>query len=217
MKIVYKNFNRYECLSYSLHSAKYFFAAEDIHCVDFYSEDSYDKKRYDKIPLDKSKILTQKTKYNKYVHNWNAQVFSEGHNAIYELFKDYDGKILSVNEDQFFTTGDTIKDLKNNDFDLAWANWYWPSEFTINASVLCFKPSTCKPLFPLPENKEPVDELYYKHIVSTQKTHGLNLYRMIFRMGDEYFGDGLRVGGLGISDDVACQEIYDMLKKYKMI
>ena len=87
MKIVYKNFNRYDCLNYSIRSAKFFFDECDIYCVDFYSEDSYNKKNYDKIPLDKSKIFTKKTKYNKYVHEWNSQVFSEGHNTIYELFK----------------------------------------------------------------------------------------------------------------------------------
>ena len=207
MKIVYKNFNRYECLKYSIHSAKLFFKEQDIYCVDFYSGDSYNEENYKKIPLDKSKIFTQKTKYDKYVHEWNSQVFSEGHNKIYELFKNYDGKILSVNEDQFFTTGKTIEDLKENSFDLAWANWYWPSENTVNASVICFKPTTCSSLFPFPENREYVDALYYRHIIASQPHHGLSLYKMRYRVGNDYKGDGIRVGGVGVSDDVACPQI----------
>ncbi len=217
MKIVYKNFNRYECLNHSIRSAKFFFKEDDIYCVDFYSSDSYNAENYDKIPLDKSKIFTQKTKYNKYVHEWNSQVFSEGHNVIYELFKNYTGKILSVNEDQFFTTGDTIRDLKENDFDLAWANWYWPSNNTVNASVVCFKPTTCGDLFPFPENKEPVDDLYYRHIVASQPEHGLSLYKMRFRVGNDYKGDGIRVGGVGVGDDTACPRIHDELARHNMI
>lgn len=122
----------------------------------------------------------------------NTLFFSEGYNVVYDNFKNYDGKILCINEDQFFTTGKTIEDLKQNDFDLAWANWNWPTEYTVNGSILCFVPNRCNSLFPLPELPVFVDSCYYEFIVTRQPKHKLNLYKMKYRNGENYFGDGIR-------------------------
>lgn len=122
----------------------------------------------------------------------NTLFFSEGYNIIFDLFKNYSGKLFCLNEDQFFTTGQTIQDLKQNDFDLAWANWCWPTEKSVNGSILCYVPKKCMTLFPLPEIPVFVDSCYYEFIVTRQKQHNLKLYKMKFREGENYFGDGIR-------------------------
>ena len=122
----------------------------------------------------------------------NTLFFSEGYNAVYDHFKDYNGKLLCMNEDQFFTTGKTIQDLKENDFDLAWANWNWPTNLSVNGSILCFNPSKCSSLFPLPEFPVFVDSCYYEFIVARQKRHQLKLYKMKYRNGEDYGNDGIR-------------------------
>ena len=197
--VVYKNCKRYDCLNLAIKTTKKFIPEASIFCVDMYTE-NYDETMMSLIPLNKNNIFPIKTKYivkNKDdVESWrpyNCLFFSEGYNVIYELFKNYDGKLFACNEDQFFTNGNTIRELRENEFDLAWANWCWPDENTVNAGILCFNPSTCASLFPMPEEHTHVDRRLYQHIMEIQKQHGLRYYKMKNRIADDYKGDGIRV------------------------
>jgi hypothetical protein len=55
----------------------------------------------------------------------NGYYFTEGINKIQSLTKN-EKKVLIIDEDTFFTTGETIKFLLNNDFDLACSYWEAP-------------------------------------------------------------------------------------------
>lgn len=197
--IVFRNCLRYECLELSIKTAKMFVPESSIFCVDMHVDD-YTQNMMNLIPLPPSQIFPRKTKYvarnRNNVESWrpgNCLFFSEGYNVIYDIFKDYDGKLFACNEDQFFTNGNTINELKQNEFDFAWANWCWPDENTVNGSIFCFNPSKCSALFPMPEDHTYVDKRLYQHIVETQHQHGLKLYKMLNRVGEDYKGDGIRV------------------------
>lgn len=195
--IVFKNFKRYDFLSLSIKSAIHFVGSENVFCVDIYPEERYSEEGYKKIPLPKEQIFSRKTKYHGGDSSVNCQFFSEGHNFAYEAFKDYNGKVLSINEDHFFTNGETIKELKNESFDLAWANWVWPDLNSVNGSFLCFVPYKCSQLFPLPEKPEFVDKFYYNHIINGNKDRNLVLYKVKNREGEDYKGDGIRTNDFG--------------------
>jgi len=197
--VVFKNFKRYDCLELSIKTTKHFIPESDIFCVDMMGE-QYSESFKDLIPLPKSQIFNRPTKYiasnPQFIESWrpyNCLFFSEGYNTIFDIFQNFNGKILAINEDQFFTNGNTLKELKENDFDLAWANWVWPDENTVNGSILCFNPIKCKNLFPLPEEPTYVDKRLYEHIMTKHEELDIKLYKMKNRVGDNYMQDGIRV------------------------
>lgn len=83
----------------------------------------------------------------------NNVFFSEGYNILYDILKDRDDKVLMLAEDHFFTTGQTLAELENEEFDAAYAPWNTGA----NGSILCLRPKRVGRFFPISEERANVE------------------------------------------------------------
>ena len=117
MKIVFRNFFKNECVNQTLRTIRFFMPEVDVYCLSFYKKDC--KEYQSQPPLDSSiHNIYRKTNIvvsSSYGNTNNGAIFEEGYNEIYEIFKDYDGKILILAEDHFFTSGKILKEFKENE------------------------------------------------------------------------------------------------------
>ena len=151
-------------------SVRYFLPDAEFHCVSFFksSEGEYDKEE----PLDpciKNTYLQTRhvlsagaptdhvndEKTSGYGNRSNGVIFAEGYNAIYNLFKGSEEKVLVLAEDHLFTSGVVLKELVQNDFDVALAPW----DYGYNGSILAFRPSKVASVFPMDGSMPPVEHL----------------------------------------------------------
>jgi hypothetical protein len=123
----------------------------------------------------------------------NGFYFTEGINHAYQCFKDTEEKIVVLDEDHFFTTGIQIKDLEENEYDLAWAYWMAPppeSETDVSGAIISFRPKKVKSLFPLPERMQFIEHLLKQEFLEKLPS-SLISYKMKFRNHGNYYGDGM--------------------------
>ena len=127
----------------------------------------------------------------------NGYYFTEGINHIHNYFKDYDGKIVVLDEDQFFTTGKVINELESNSYNLAWA--YWPSPYYNNkdmaANILSFNPKKTSHLFPIPEEKKYVEIILRENLLD--KMPNDEVYKIKNRDYMNYHDDGIFTNDVG--------------------
>lgn len=206
MKVVFRNFFRNRMVNYTALSVKHFIPDAEFHCITFYKQsvDEYDsseplhpwineikvKTKYvndNQRPTDSDNIVT-----SGYANPDNVLFFTEWYNIGYEMFKDVDEKVLFLGEDHYFTTGQTLKELVEVDFDVAFAQWDKPHVcwYEANASILCFKPNLFKGVFPIPEVKTGhlIETVMGYHIVLNvprERVHTLST-----RLGIDYMNDG---------------------------
>lgn len=206
MKVVFRNFFRNRMVNFTALSVKHFIPDAEFYCITFYktSPTEYDsveplhpwiqemkvKTKYVNTtgrPTDSDNIVT-----SGYANPDNVLFFTEWYNIGYELFKDVTDKVLFLGEDHYFTTGQTLKEIKEIDFDVAYALWDKPQVcwFEANASILCFRPALLKDAFPIPEFKtgEIVETIMGRHIVLNVPRERLHI--LSTRLGIDYKGDG---------------------------
>jgi hypothetical protein len=120
----------------------------------------------------------------------NGYYFAEGINLILEHFKNLDDKVVILDEDHYFSNGETIRELKENNFHLAWA--YWPSPYhhddDMAANILAINPMLVSHLFPISEKAEYIEKTLREEVL--YKIEKQNIYKIKNRNYNEYFGDG---------------------------
>ena len=194
---------RNRMVNLSAKSIKHFCPDLEIYCLTLYKNSMDDYK--DQEPLDDYiREINHKTKYTSgidvhdsidygttsgFANPCNGIYFCEGYNLIHELFIGSNEKILILGEDHFFQTGETLRDLLNHDFDIAYGDWdSWPGHLRANGSILCIVPSKVDHLFPIREVggsiEDQVGEFLLKHIPEDR------LHRLSTRAALNYFGDG---------------------------
>jgi hypothetical protein len=201
MKIFFKNYKRTDRTLLSIQSVRFLFPDIKICCLNLYdvSQDEYknDIVNFNKWNVD---LFFDKKKWNfgpGTYSSYNGYYFTEGINKIQALTKN-DEKVLIIDEDTFFTTGETIKFLLNNDFDLACSHWRSPEpviydrrpKFELNGSIICINSKKLNELFPIIEQAEYIEillghELYEKCIDLEFK-----VIEIATRHGQNFFGDG---------------------------
>lgn len=187
MIVAIKNFKRNEASTLVAKSVKYFLPNIDIYLFNLYK----DEINLDKIEKDLFKdIFNYETKYvlgpGEFSPN-NGFYYSEAYNLIYDKFKDYNGKLLILDENHYFTNGNTLKELTDNEFDIAWAFWCIDMGEYVNASIFCMNPSKMIS-FPIPEIYMGIETLLKTYVM--EKHNHLIKYELKNRNCDNYFGDG---------------------------
>ena len=96
-------------------------------------------------------------------------------------------------EDHYFTNGETLKELNNNNWDFAYAQ-YGKQPSWINASILGFIPSKYSSVFPLPECTKVYSDYYVERHLSDvlfkKIDPSLKKYLIRNRKTSNYMGDG---------------------------
>lgn len=187
MKFAIKNFYRNNIVNLTVKSIKYFVPDADIYCLNLY-HDACGYGHLELLDIPEENVLYKKTKYHglgpAYGSKINNLFFSEGYNHIYEAFQDFDDKLLMLAEDHFFTTGETLKELIDKDFDVAYCGW--DANTTMNGSLCCIVPSLVSHIFPVPERRDIVETTFKTDIVDKAK----NPHLLSTRDGENYKGDG---------------------------
>lgn len=123
----------------------------------------------------------------------NGYYFTEGINYAFQCFRETNEKIVVIDEDHFFTTGMQIKDLEENEYDMAWAYWTAPppsSEFDVSGAIISFRPLSVKDLFPLPERCQYIEHLLREEFLKKLPVNCIS-YKMKYRNYINYYGDGI--------------------------
>jgi hypothetical protein len=209
MIVFYKNYDydKYQIRSdrtyLSIQSVRYLFPEIDIRCLFLYNEspEEYDDK------IHKFKELGVTTYFSKKTHRvgdgsgrgseYNGLYFTEGINKIQYICKDINDKVLIVDEDSYFTTGETIRYLQNTNFDLAYAEWPSPSpriykersSVGINGSILSINPKKLNSLFPISEQIEFIETLLGYELYEKAKDLNFEIVEILTKKYEK-FRDG---------------------------
>jgi hypothetical protein len=208
MIVFYKNYKRTDRTLLSIQSVRYLFPDIDIRCLFLYDEslDEYiyeHNKEIDLLNKLQVKLYFDKKKWNfnqtsAVGSSNNGYYFTEGINKIQNICRDIDEKVLIVDEDTFFTTGETIKFLLNNDFDLACSYWESPEpviynrrpKFEVNGSIICINSKKLNNLFPIIEQAEYIEVLLGHELYEKCIDFEFKVVNIPTRHGKNYFGDG---------------------------
>jgi hypothetical protein len=213
MIVFYKNYKRSDRTYLSIQSVRYLFPDMDIRCLFLY-EDS--PREYADV-IDKFKELNVTIYFDKKKWNFDASTadgsanngyyFTEAINKIQFITSDLDDKVLMIDEDTFFTSGETIRFLLNNEFDLACC--YWPAPLTqppyiyerhningINGSILCINPKKLSKLFPIREEKEFIENILAYELVDKSIDNGFKVVEIPTRFYYNYYNDGVHTNSL---------------------
>lgn len=185
----------------SARSIRHFLPDAAIHCVSLYKENynEYDNQE-PLLPFITS--ITARTKYvnsntaavhdhidstktSGYAHPDNGLWFSEGYNIIFNIFKKYDEPILMLSEDHFFTTGEVLREITSNNYDIAYASG--DRDTNANGSLLVINPQKVNHLFPIPEERIAIESLLEKYLILRVN----NRYSIRHRKWIDYCGDGI--------------------------
>lgn len=203
MIVFYKNYKRTDRTILSIQSVRHLFPEIEIRCLLLHDEDP--KEYFYYMSLFKEfnvKTYNDKKKYNFGASGvgsaYNGYYFTEGINKIYDIVKDEEQKVFILDEDEFFTTGETIRFLLNTEFDLAYSHWLAPSPIhyarkasvDMNGAFLAIRPSVLKKYFPLLETKEYIEILLGHELHDKCKNDRLNVVNIPTRYNWEYYGDG---------------------------
>jgi len=204
MIIFYKNYKRTDRTFISIQSVKHMFPDIDVRCLFLYDNDTSE---YD-LDIEKFKSIGVTCYLDKKTYNFkklsaagsslNGYYFTEGINKIYNIVKNYDTKVLILDEDSYFTNGDTIKFLLSNQFDLGWAYWKCPPnpirypkrDIGINGSIVAINPKNLSKYFPIPEVQEYIEHLLGFELYDKCINDGLSVIKIPTRLYDDYCGDG---------------------------
>jgi hypothetical protein len=204
MKIAIKNFNRNEASNLVAISVKHFIPDAEIYLFNLYKDvinlDELDINLFEKIESFQTKYILGRGDNSPN----NGYYYTEGFNIIHNYFQNLNDKLLILDENHFFTNGNTLKELLSNDFDVA--SGLWQQGNIRNASCLCINPLKTKHLFPLPEIKEYI-EIILRDYFFKDKT--LISYDIKNRQGEYYHNDGVWTNDVNI--------MKTMLKTYNII
>jgi len=213
MIVFFKNYKRTDRTYLSIQSVRHLFPSIDIRCLFLYNSDA---REYADV-IDKFKELNVQIYYDKKKWNFdnlsgagsadNGYYFTEAINKIQFITSDIDGKVLIVDEDTFFTSGETIKFLLNTELDLACS--YWPSPITskpyiyekhningINGSILCINPKKLNNLFPIREEREYIENILAYELVDRCLDLNYKVVEIPTRFYYNYYNDGVHTNSL---------------------
>ena len=193
MIICIKNYHKNRNSSLTARSVRHFLPTSKICLFNIY--ETINREQLDLEVFDE--IFDFEAKYSGKVWGTgagspsNGLYFTEGINHVFNKFSDVDEKVLILDEDHFFTTGQTLRELENVDYDFAWAYWFAPEPhpLDVSASVLSFRPKKVAHVFPLPERVQFIETLLrtelHEKLIDTCKIH-----KITTRIHGDYKGDG---------------------------
>jgi hypothetical protein len=209
MIVFYKNYKRSDRTFLSIQSVKYLFPNIDVRCLFLFDKDveeySEDIKKFEELGV---KCYTDFKKYNFGSNTaagskLNGYYFTEGINKIQSITKNIDDKVLILDEDSYFTTGDTIKFLLEYEFDLAWCNWHAPntSKYSkvhqgLNGSILAINPNKLNNLFPIPEFEEYIENILGYELYDKCLENEHLVIKIPTRIYSDYCGDGTHTNNI---------------------
>lgn len=214
LKVCIRNFFRNKMVNLTATSVKYFLPNAEISCISFYKKNpsEYDSQEQLHPYIQEYRTQTRyvnpdpnaihdcidSTKTSGFASPYNGLYFTEGFNAVHRLYNNFDGKVLCLAEDHFFTTGATLKEIVVNDFLVAYGSCgeIWGDSCQANASIICFNPFKLSHIFPIPEVvgtivEHLIGEFFIKKVSSE---HRYILENRKWHSGDKYpnyCGDGL--------------------------
>ena len=199
MKVAFRNFFRNKAVNLTMKSVRYFLPETEFYCASFFKDSKLEYEKEE--PLDS--CIKNTYFQTKYVYDGDAPpdhsddsltsgfgnlangfIFSEGYNAVYELFENEEEKVLVLAEDHLFTTGVVLKELIDNDFDLALAPW----DYGFNGSILCVRPARLSHVFPITDHAGRVEYVLSRNFQG--KVPPERQYLIENRRQLNYFGDG---------------------------
>lgn len=205
INVVVKNFMRNRMVNLTAKSVKHFLPNANIYCYSLYKQseqeyadqdplDPYIQQFWGQTKYDSGKDIYDSTfspEVSGYAHPNNGVFFAEGYNMIFEKFRDSDQKLLMLAEDHFFTSGVTLAETMENDWDVCFGPWTnWGAYSNVNGSILGVVPSRVAHLFPIPEQLNMMVEwLFWHELVAKippERVHAFTTRREV-----NYMGDGL--------------------------
>jgi hypothetical protein len=201
--VAFRNFKRNRMINLTATSIRQFLPNIKIHCFTLYKQNISEYNEQE--PLHN--YIIEHSSQTKYISpidvhdssNYgttsgfgninNGMYFCEGYNLIIDYFKDINEPILILGEDHFFTNGETLNELVNSDYDVAYGDWdSWPGHLRANGSILCINPNKVKHLFPVLEVagsiEDQLGEFLLKHIPQDR------LHKLSTREALNYHNDG---------------------------
>jgi len=222
MIIFYKNYRRTDRTLLSIKSVRHLFPNIDIRCLCLYdnsiAEYTNDISLFESLGV---RLCFDKKQYN-FGHDsaagstYNGFYFTEGINKIQALTREEE-KVLILDEDSFFTTGQTIQFLIENEFDLAYGTWPAPPQETsvkyggrpsveLNGSVVGINSKKLNTLFPLDAYNQSIEILLgYELYERTLLINDTKVFQIPTRNYIDYCGDGIHTN--------STEEIKSELKK----
>ena len=140
----------------------------------------------------------------------NGLYYSEALNYCFAMFKQQNKKVILLDENHFFTSGETIKFLLNNDYDFAYGTWGNPFHYDRdenimpNCSLLGINFFNLKHLFPIQERFMFCEPLINQEIL-TKITDKSRIFKIPTRVHNNYCGDGFYTNDY--------DQMYDALQK----
>lgn len=163
MKVVIKNFLRNAAANLTIRSVKHFMSDAEIYAMSLYVKTPEEYRAQPALDVLKENQFFMPTKYfnlgPSVGNSVNNLFFSEPYNFIFKVFEHSNEKILMLAEDHFFTTGQTLKELAEQDFDVGYAKWDGSGDEGANGSMLCIVPSKVGKMFPIPESRTTVEHV----------------------------------------------------------
>lgn len=166
LTVAMKNFRRNRMVNLTALSVKHFLPNAQIHCFTLYEESMAEYADQEPI-LDfvqhhtgPTQFVSEKKVYDHiderltsgYAHPENGAFFTEGYNIMHEHFKEQDEPLLMLAEDHFFTTGQTLRELLETEWDVAYADGGSEDASKANGSILAVRPARVAHLFPMPSH-----------------------------------------------------------------
>lgn len=214
--ICIKNFERNESANLVAISVKHFIPNAKIYLFNFYDErkniniEQLEQTLYqDIINIPSKYVLGQLNSDCSNARN-NGLYYTEYYNLVYKYFQNLNGKVLLLDDNHFFTNGNTLKEILDNNFDIAWAFYSGvPPKLNgeyltlshrslievycggyVNGSILCINPIKFKNLniFPLPEYREYIETILTEKLINN---NNLVKYQIKNRYDGDYFNDGI--------------------------
>jgi hypothetical protein len=203
MIVFFKNFNRTNRTLLSIQSVRYLYPEIKIYCLNLFLENENEYDNY----LEYFREFNVNVFFDKKTYNFEASAaglknngfyFTEGINKMFYLSQNKE-KVLMLDEDSFFTTGETIRFLIENEFDLAYGTW--PSPFPnsyeqINGSIICINTRTMKSIFPINERSEYIENLLGLDLFDKCVKLGLKTRLIPTRIYTNYGNDGIHTNDI---------------------
>jgi hypothetical protein len=189
MIVAYKNYKRTERALLCITSVRHFLPDVEIHCINLIDEVSseYDAYRpeFDRLGV---KVHFAKNKHKcgpGICSPCNGYYYTEYLNYFNIIFKDKE-KVVAMDEDVYFTTGETLRFLRDTNYDFAWATWW----VGVNAGILGINFKKMAPLFPLSEKKVYIEIILREELLDRATQMGMSIVKIPTRHEANYFGDG---------------------------
>jgi len=193
MIVAYKNYKRTERALLSIASVKHFMPHADIHCLFLFDESP--EEMAPEVELVKDAGASVHFAKNK--HRLGPAAFSKNNGFYFSEYLNYfsaifkgESKVLAMDEDNYFTTGETLRWIDQSNFDLAWAKWDCPDGLGVNASIVGLNFQTLSSLFPLSERLEYIEMLLKRELYDRALLMGATIKEIPTRNCKNYFGDG---------------------------